>query len=122
MITRGEFDDLISNHSNAAKERNKARSRARYELRRPLLKQIKAQAARIAELEAQAVELEKWHTLYNVCIYKREEERARIAELEAACEAALPIVCSRIEYPGDPCEKIADGIRAAIAKARGGGE
>ena len=39
---------------------------------------------RIAELEAQAVELEKWHTLYNVCIYKREEERLRIAELEAA--------------------------------------
>lgn len=33
-------------------ERNKARSRARYELRRPLLVRVKAQAARIAELEA----------------------------------------------------------------------
>jgi len=42
--------------------------------------------------------------------------------LLAACDAALPIVCSRIEYPGDPCEKIANGIRAAIAKARGGEE
>lgn len=40
-------------------------------------------------------------------------------DLLAACKAALPIVCSRIEYPGDPCEKIADGIRAAIAKAKG---
>jgi len=44
------------------------------------------------------------------------------SDLLAACKAALPIVRSRIEYPGDPCEKIADGIRAAIAKARGGGE
>lgn len=47
---------------------------------------------------------------------------AAAPDLLAACEAALPIVCSRIEYPGDPCEKIANGIRAAIAKARGGGQ
>lgn len=41
-------------------------------------------------------------------------------DLLAACKAALPIVCSRIEYPGDPCEMVANDISAAIAKARGG--
>lgn len=69
----------------------------------------------------------------NVCVnardtYPRELMRddacliAAAPDLLVACEAALPIVCSRIEYPGDPCEKIADGIRAAIAKARGGND
>lgn len=42
---------------------------------------------------------------------------AAAPDLLAACEAALPIVCSRIEYPGDPCEKIANGLRTAILKA-----
>jgi hypothetical protein len=40
-------------------------------------------------------------------------------DLLAACEAALPVVEAMIEYPGDPCQKIADGIRAALDKARG---
>jgi len=87
MITRGEFDDLISNHSNAATERNKARSRARYELRRPLLEQVKAQAARIAQLERE-VHLVRERNAELAAQRLEADDRAyyegRITELEAA--------------------------------------
>lgn len=50
---------------------------------------------------------------------KGREAHAVVDGLLAACEAALPIVESQVEYQDDPCEKVALGIRAAIAKARG---
>ena len=40
------------------------------------------------ESAARIAALEKFKKLYNVCIWKREKERDRITELEAACEAA----------------------------------
>jgi len=42
---------------------------------------------RIAELEAEIAELEKWHTLYNACTHKRKAERERIVELENELDA-----------------------------------
>jgi hypothetical protein len=119
MITRGEFDDLISNHSNAATERNKARSRARYELRRPLLEQVKAQAARIAQLERE-VHLVRERNAELAAQRLEADDRAyyegRIAELEAALRAVLPWLLHEIEYPGDPVEKVANGVRALLSK------
>ena len=49
-----------------------------------------------------------------------ERLRNQNRDLLAACQAALPIVESTIEYPGDPCQKVADGIRAALKAAEGG--
>jgi hypothetical protein len=39
-------------------------------------------------------------------------------DLLAACEAALSVIEAMIEYPGDPCRKIADGLRAALQQVR----
>ena len=40
----------------------------------------------------------------------------RIAELEAALRAVLPWLLHEIEYPGDPVEKVANGVRALLSK------
>lgn len=69
-----------------------------------------------------ALPIESLHDAKDALLAAYDARGATITDLLVACEAALPIVCSRIEYPGDPCEKIADGIRAAIAKARGSDE
>lgn len=71
--------------------------------------------ARIADLEEQIAEV----SIYSHEIVRLNEATARISELERACEAALPWVSSQVEYPGDPCEKVAKGLRLLL-EAKGG--
>jgi len=85
------------------------------EARAALLAAYDAQAAHIAELDAQNRELE---CKCEIMAYRHNAHVDRIVELEAACEAALPWIVSQIEYPGDPCEKIANGIRDVLGKVR----
>jgi hypothetical protein len=44
-------------------------------------------------------------------------EKECIRDLIMACEMALPWISAQVEYPGDPCEKIANRMQAAITKA-----
>lgn len=84
------------------------------------------QAARIAELEA---DRDHWRNMVNdlehnsiyldsIAFYegRHAEVTARIAELEAALRAVLPWLLHEIEYPGDPVEKVANGVRALLSK------
>ena len=110
-------------------ERNKARSRARYELRRPLLEQVKAQAARIAELESQrdallaacwavalAITAQQQYDAYQLCadaIAKAQGEVCSFCGGTGAVDSGAPspqgyfidVPCPECDGTGDPRQR-----------------
>jgi len=64
-----------------------------------------------------AVQIDRGHeTDRDYLLAAYDAQAARIAELEAALRAVLPWLLHEIEYPGDPVEKVANGVRALLSK------
>jgi len=126
MMTREEFDELLHRFARewhgdiwAAMPGSKADDLRSPAIRAALLAAYDAQAARIAQLERE-VHLVRERNAELAAQRLEADDRAyyegRIAELEAALRAVLPWLLHEIEYPGDPVEKVANGVRALLSK------